>query len=213
MNTALRGLYVITDPALTPPERILDQVAAALQGGVRLVQFRDKHSPAHIRTQQAKALLTLCRAHHARLLINDDVELCRQLGADGVHLGRSDTRIIEARKRLGPEYLIGATCHNSVAYAQEAIQQSANYVAFGRFFPSHTKPDAPPVRLSELQAALPSLSVPAAAIGGITLDRTPPLVAAGFAMVAVIHDVFSRDTHAITAHCQRYTDLLTPAQP
>lgn len=205
----LRGLYVITDPALTPAERLLLQVEAALKGGATVVQYRDKTSSPEEKLSHAKALRALCSDYQRTLIINDDIELCHQVGADGVHLGQTDTTVAAARQRLGYTAFIGATCHNSVSLAHQAVKDGASYVAFGRFFSSQTKPDAPPANLCDLAAAIPTLPVPAVAIGGITLERAPTLLAAGFAMLAVIQDVFARaDTEA---HCARYRTLFNSA--
>jgi thiamine-phosphate pyrophosphorylase len=201
----LRGLYVITDPHWTPTASLLNQVEAALRGGAQLVQYRDKYSTATERYTLARSLLTLCQQYDRLLIINDDVELCAEIGAHGVHLGQADTAISDARHRLGAQAIIGATCHNNLSAAQQASRQGASYVAFGRFFASRTKPQAPPASLNELLPGLAALDIPAVAIGGITLARAAPFIAAGFAMLAVIQDVFARDD--IQAHCARYAAL------
>lgn len=205
----LRGLYVITDPVLTPSAQLLDKVAAALEGGVRIVQYRDKSNDAARRLQEALQLCSLCHAHGALFIINDDVDLALASNADGVHLGLEDMPVAAARRHVGPDKLVGATCHGDPTLAQQAIEDGADYVAFGRFFNSGTKPDAPPAQLERVSPTVKALPCPAVAIGGITLPQAGPLVDAGFAMVAVIGDVFSRDNAQITVHCRAYADLFT----
>lgn len=205
MKPALRGLYAITDPVLTPPPSLLAQVEAALRGGARIIQLRDKSVDATQRLALARPLRELTRHHEALLIINDDVEVCLQVGADGVHLGQEDTALASARQRLGPDFIIGATCHGSVELARQALDQGADYVAFGRFFPSRTKPDAPPASLAEVGAFIRDCPVPAVAIGGITLNNAAPLIEAGFAMVAVVNDVFGHPD--IEGQCRRFSAL------
>jgi len=203
----LAGLYVITDPRLTPGDKLHERVEAALRGGARLVQYRDKSQDHERRLAEASALLTLCRKHGATLLVNDDVDLCRKTGADGVHLGLDDTAVTAARAILGPQALIGATCHGDPALARSAIADGADYVAFGRFFASGTKPDALPAQPDIVGPALGLLGVPACAIGGITLATAPGLLALGFSMLAVIGDVFGAAD--IEARCRAYSRLFS----
>ncbi|MCP5017941.1 MAG: thiamine phosphate synthase [Ketobacter sp.] len=203
----LRGLYAITDPLLTPTHSLLHQVQQALRGGARIIQYRDKTSPASQRLQSAGQLRELTRAHGALLIINDDLDLCLEVNADGVHLGQEDTSLIQARQQLGRNKIIGATCHGSEELARKALDEGANYLAFGRFFPSRTKPDALPADLNSLRPFLTRCPVPTVAIGGITLNNAPQLVDAGFSMLAVINDLFDRnDTEH---HCQQYAALFS----
>jgi thiamine-phosphate pyrophosphorylase len=202
---ALKGLYVITDPRLTPSGTILEQVDAALSGGARLVQYRDKSGDHAKRDREARALRTLCHRHGALLIINDDVDLCLQSGADGVHLGQEDTSVTAARRALGNSLIIGATCHGNPALAVSAIAEGASYVAFGRFYASGTKPGAPPARTEVVGPVLPHLGVPSCAIGGITLETAPALLGLGFSMLAVVGDVFGATD--IEARCRRYAGL------
>jgi thiamine-phosphate pyrophosphorylase len=203
-GNALRGLYVITDDALTG-ERLAEQVEAALRGGARLVQYRSKQGTAAQREQQARAVLAICHAHGVPLLINDDPRLAKRIGADGVHIGQSDTKLAAARELLGPEAIIGVTCHASVELAMHAAQGGASYVAFGRFFPSQTKPGAPPADIAVLREARARLTIPICAIGGITPANAPALLAAGADMLAVIHGVFGQPD--VEAAARQYTEL------
>jgi thiamine-phosphate pyrophosphorylase len=187
---ALRGLYAITPDALcSDPARLQSAAAAALRGGARLLQLRDKSGDAARRRASAQALSALCRLHGAQLLINDDLELAASLGA-GVHLGASDTPLAQARQRLGPQALIGISCANALPRALAAQSQGASYVAFGRFFASSTKPGAPQAGLALLREARPRLQIPISAIGGVTPANAPALIEAGADLVAAIEGVF-----------------------
>lgn len=148
----IRGLYAIT-PTTTDDARLLQWVEAALKGGAQLVQYRDKSTDAQRRRQQAEALLALCRKHGRPLIVNDDLQLALDIGADGLHLGREDGDLATARRQLGPTALIGATCHQRLDWAETAVAAGASYVAFGRFFASRSKPQAPPAPLGLLHEA------------------------------------------------------------
>jgi thiamine-phosphate pyrophosphorylase len=187
-----RGLYAIIDAALFAGADLATQVGAAIAGGAVLVQYRDKGADAAQRHAQARALLACCRAHNIPLLINDDVDLAAAVGADGVHLGRDDTALAAARQRLGPGAIIGVSCYNLLPRAMAAAAAGADYVAFGRFFPSRTKPQAVQAELELLRRAKQHLTIPLAAIGGITADNGAVLIAAGADLLAVIHGVFAQ---------------------
>lgn len=185
----LRGLYAITDSQLLADDRLLPYCEAALRGGARLLQYRDKSGDTQKRLREASQLLELCDQHQARLIINDDLELAAKLGCD-LHLGQDDGSLPEARQRLGQQAIIGATCHHQLSLAQQAAEQQASYIAFGRFFASHTKPGEVLADTNLLQQAQ-SLGLPLVAIGGISLDNASPLINAGAAMLAVIHALFA----------------------
>ena len=186
----LHGLYAITDSSLDDDNTLGDAVEQALRGGARLLQYRDKSDDCGKRLRQANLLKTLCAQHDALLIINDDVELAKQSRADGVHLGQDDASLEQARAVLGKRSIVGISCYNRLALARQAQQQGADYVAFGAFYPSPTKPDAAVATLDLLQQARAELTVPACAIGGITVDNAPALVKAGADMLAVISGVF-----------------------
>src|SRR4051812_5579666 len=163
-------LYAITDSQLLPGDSLFSAVNSALIGGCKLVQYRNKSNDQARRFSEAKTLLSLCVKYDAKLLINDDVNLAKEAGAHGVHLGQEDTNAIAARFILGSNAIIGVTCHDSLALAEQAIKSSANYIAFGRFFSSTTKPDARPAPLkllTDARAKFPNTTI--AAIGGITI--------------------------------------------
>lgn len=188
--STLRGLYAITDNALLAKGRLLPYVEAALQGGARLVQYRDKSQDASRRQDEAAALAELCRQHDAQLIINDDLPLARQLGV-GLHLGQEDGSLAAARADLGADAILGGTCHASLELAEVAAAAGASYLAFGRFFASSTKPDAPPAPLDVLDQARSRFSLPLCAIGGVTLDNAPRLLTHGVDLLAVVHTLFS----------------------
>ena len=191
MRSPLRGLYAITSATLCrEPKRLTPAVEAALAGGARLVQYRDKEADAAQRRATARALLGLCRDHNALFIVNDDVELALAVGADGVHLGAADLPLREARNRLGGLAVLGVSCANVLERAVAAQDEGASYVAFGRFFPSRTKPHAPQAEAALLRQARARLHVPICAIGGITPANGRPLVEAGAAMVAAVDGVF-----------------------
>ena len=198
-TTKLRGLYAITDANTRDPAKLLHDVTAALRGGARLIQYRDKSSDSALRETTGRALLALARQHAALLLINDDVPLAQAIGAHGVHLGQHDLDITEARRLLGPDAVIGVSCYNRFELAQQAAVAGADYVAFGRFFPSRTKPDAVPAGLELLRRAKRELVTPVVAIGGITLENAPPLIQAGADMLAVIDGLFGQADIEATA--------------
>jgi len=188
----LRGLYAITDSQLLAG-RFLSHVEAALEGGVCLLQYRDKSDDAARRLREAEALMKLCERYGTQLLINDDAELAARLGV-GVHLGQTDGPLTPARALLGRQAIIGSTCHASLELAAQAASEGASYVAFGRFFNSVTKPGAPAANVDLLEQARAQVKLPIAVIGGITLDNAAPLVAHGADLLAVIHGLFGADS-------------------
>ena len=193
------GLYAITAESHTTPEQLAQAVNAALRGGAKVIQYRAKSSAN--RLVEAQLLLALCHAFQVPLIINDDVELALAIGADGVHLGKDDGSIVEARRRLGEKAIIGVSCYNSVERALESQVAGASYVAFGRFFPSSSKPNAPCAQLETLVSAKQLLHLPIVAIGGITPANGQSLLEAGADLLAVIDGVFgaSDSEHAALA--------------
>lgn len=207
----LRGLYAITDPDLLPGSRLVEAVRAAIAGGARLVQYRNKQADAATRLREATALAQLCRDAGALFIANDDVALALACAAHGVHLGQRDGAVAEARERLGPDAVVGQTCHASLELALAAQAAGASYVAFGRFFPSHTKPLASPADPALLPEARRQLRLPIVAIGGVTVDNAPALLSGGADAVAVIHDLFSAAD--VEARARAYADLFTRGNP
>ena len=197
--TALKGLYIITDPTLSPGTQLLSDVEDALKGGAQIVQYRDKLSNNIDKLANAKYLQSLCQHYGVPLIINDDIALAKHIGADGVHLGKDDTDLATARQQLGKHAIIGVSCYNDLQLAQQLVSQGANYVAFGRFFPSHTKPNAPAATLNTLRQAKQQLPVPIVAIGGITPHNAPLLLDAGADALAVIHAIFGQANKQLAA--------------
>lgn len=194
----IAGLYAITDSGLLQG-RLLTAVADALAGGARIVQYRDKSSDPVRRRQEATALLALCRRHDVPLLINDDVGLARDIGADGVHLGQGDAALADARHQLGAQAIIGITCHDSLDLAAAAAAGGADYLAFGALFSSASKPGArrcPPAILSEARR----FRLPLVAIGGITPDNAKDVIAAGADALAVIASLWQTTDIVGRAH-------------
>jgi len=208
-NERLRGLYVITDPALSqqrhlPVETMVD---AAIRGGARIVQYRNKTSAPERRLRETQAIAALCRDANVLFLVNDDIELALAAKADGVHIGQRDASLTHARSLLGSTRIIGVTCHDQISLALAAQDAGADYVAFGRFYPSLSKPEAPPASLAILRQAHERLRIPVAAIGGITPTNAPALLELGVAMLAVIHGVFGAED--IAAAADEYARLFT----
>lgn len=189
MTLPARGLYAIADTA-TIGSDLVSAVTAAIAGGAVLIQYRDKTADGERRHRDAAQLAQTCRDRGIALIINDDVELAAATGADGVHLGADDTAIREARARLPGGAIIGVSCYDSLARAQQAAQQGADYVAFGSVYPSPTKPGAVRAPVEILSAAQRQLSLPIVAIGGITPDNARGLIEAGADLLAVINGVF-----------------------
>ncbi len=199
-------LYAITDSLLLPGAKLFSAVEQALLGGCRWVQYRDKSADAPKRLAEAQQLLHLCGQYNAKLIINDDVQLAAQIGAHGVHLGQGDGDPRAARALLGAHAIIGVTCHDSLGLAEQAIADSANYIAFGRFFPSSTKPEARPAPISLLQQARTQFPVTGiAAIGGITADNAAQIISAGANLIAVCHSLFAADN--IQAQARLFNQL------
>jgi thiamine-phosphate pyrophosphorylase len=203
MNKAISGLYAIT-PDLADTAVLLAKTQAALAGGARLLQYRNKTADENLRREQAAALRELCRRYGAMLIINDHVELAREIDADGVHVGADDAGVAAARTRLGHSKIIGATCYNDLQRALAAAAQGADYVAFGSFFASAVKPGAMRAPLALLQQARRQVTVPVVAIGGITLDNAAGLIDAGANAVAVISALFAAPDVEVAARkfCQ-----------
>ncbi|HLQ26711.1 MAG TPA: thiamine phosphate synthase [Acidiferrobacterales bacterium] len=188
----MQGLYLITDQAGLRAANFLQRVEAAFLGGARFLQYRNKNDNDNARRQQAGALVQLCSRYDVPVIINDDVQLAHETGAAGVHLGRDDADIAEARALLGTPAIIGVSCYNELNRALAAEAVGANYVAFGSFYPSATKPYALRAHVDLLRLAKKKLHIPIAAIGGITPENGAILIAAGADMLAVIDAVFGQ---------------------
>ncbi len=182
------GLYAITQTENKSADTVINEVEAAIKGGAVIVQYRDKHPQDA--PFLARELVKVCHRHSVPLLINDDIELAALVNADGVHLGKEDGAVAQARKRLGNAAIIGVSCYDSVEQAIAAQSQGATYAAFGRFFPSNSKPLAAPAHIETLRQAKLKLTIPLVAIGGILPGNGAQLVAAGADLLAVIGGLF-----------------------
>jgi thiamine-phosphate pyrophosphorylase len=187
LHQKITGLYAIT------PNRplCLDQIKELFaRQTVNILQYRHKTSDSTCQYNEAKALKTLCEQHHTLFIINDDINLAKKVGADGVHLGKNDTSISKARQQLGTKSILGVSCYNNISLAQQAQQQGANYLAFGALFPSKTKPNAPHCSLSIIQAASQQFTLPIVGIGGINFTNQNQALTAGCHAVAMISALF-----------------------
>ncbi|RPE75731.1 thiamine phosphate synthase [Vulcaniibacterium tengchongense] len=197
-----RGLYAIT-PDEPDTARLLARVEPVLAAGAAWLQYRNKRADAILRRAQAQALRPLCARHRVPLIVNDDWHLAAQVGADGAHLGEDDGELAAARRALGPQALLGASCYDRLDLAEAAVAAGADYVAFGAFFPSSTKPQQTRRATTRLLAEAAALGVPRVAIGGITPDNARPLVAAGADLIAAIGGVFDARDPAAAARAYR----------
>ncbi len=202
-----RGLYAITPDGPHPRGFLESSVEDAIEGGAVAIQYRDKSEDEPRRQAEASALREICRRRQIPLIVNDDVALALAVDASGAHVGRDDAAIGTARARLGPDAIIGVSCYGSVERAMEAARQGADYVAFGRFFPSSTKPGAVPCSREVLEQARDAVSIPVVAIGGITPENGAALLTAGANVLAVIDGVFGRGD--VRAAAAGFSDLFS----
>jgi thiamine-phosphate pyrophosphorylase len=190
-HTTLRGLYAITDTHLIPRDRFVATVEAAVRGGATMVQLREKDTPRDDIVRLGRAVLEVTRRYGALLIVNDHPTIAKEIGADGVHVGREDPPVAETRALLGPGVIIGASCYGDVARAVAAEREGADYVAFGTPFPSPTKPGKrTDMTLGIFQEAKRQVQVPVFAIGGITLANARQIIDAGADGVAIVSGVF-----------------------
>lgn len=204
MSQPVSGLYAVT-PDLADTHALIGKVEAALRGGARVVQYRNKSTTASVRCEQAVRIAQLCRRGGALFIVNDSIETARVSDAHGVHLGRDDASVAQARALLGAGKLIGVSCYNDLDRARVAQSQGADYVAFGSFFPSATKPLAVRADIELLRSASTELDVPVVAIGGIDENNAGALVAAGAHAIAVVGALF--DSVDIEAQARRLAQL------
>jgi thiamine-phosphate pyrophosphorylase len=203
-RSPVSGLYAVT-PDLEDTALLVARAAAAIAGGAALLQYRHKTASPALRGEQARALATLCRNRGCRFIVNDDVELALAVDADGAHVGRDDPDPRAARERLGPGRLLGVSCYDEIARARAALAAGADYIAVGSMFPSSVKPGAVRAPLALIGEARAATGLPVVAIGGITLDNAPQVIAAGAAALAVISALF--DAPDITAAARAFTAL------
>lgn len=206
----IEGLYAIT-PDIADTDELLRRVRPALQGGARVLQYRNKAADAVLRLRQASALRELARQFGATFIVNDDARLAAEANAEGVHLGGEDGSVAAARALLGPGKVIGVSCYNRVSLAHEAVQHGADYVAFGAFFPSSVKPGAVKADVEMLKAVRNELDVPIVAIGGITQQNGAALVEAGADALAVISALWNAPD--IEQAAREFSNLFMQGRP
>lgn len=188
----MKGLYIVT-PDWDDTSKMVAATEAALKGGVALVQYRHKTASPELRKEQASQLLALCRKYDRPLVINDFVELCLEIGADGIHVGGTDAPVAEVRRAIGAGKIVGASCYGSLELAHKAHEAGASYVAFGGFYPSRVKKYEVSTPVDIITRAKQQLPVPVVVIGGMTQENSVPLIKAGSDMVAAISSVYMTD--------------------
>ena len=199
-----RGIYAITDCANTTEQELLEKSEAILKTGISLFQYRNKTSNQQKKKELAQELQSLCHQYNTPFIVNDDVLLAKDISADGIHLGKDDDDISLAREVIGSR-IIGISCYNNINRAIAAEKAGANYIAFGAFFPSVTKPDAKKADIALVKLAKSQLTIPVVAIGGITPENGKQLIEANIDYLAVISGLYSAsDTISAT---QSYNDL------
>lgn len=204
--TITRGLYAITDCVRLDYPEMLDRTERILKAGVAAVQYRDKTPDSEVRRDVAAKLHALCEEHATPFIINDDIDAALAVGAEGIHLGREDAGLEEARRRAGSGVLIGASCYNDLDRAVAAEAAGADYVAFGAMFPTATKDATVPATPDLILRAKAVLSIPVAAIGGITPENCREIVEAGADLLAVISSVYLADDPA--AVVRRFNEII-----
>jgi thiamine-phosphate pyrophosphorylase len=207
VQRCVAGLYAVT-PEHLGEERLLLRAEQALAGGARVLQYRDKGTDTALRMRRARTLAALCRDHGALFIVNDDVGLALASAAGGVHLGRDDVSVTQARAALGPQAVIGASCYDDLSRAERSVQAGADYLAFGSFFPSTVKPAAVRAPLALLQEARRRFALPLVAIGGITPHNAGQVIQAGADAVAVVTALFDAPDTRSAALC--FTRLFEP---
>lgn len=184
------GLYAITDCVNLPGTELLAKTEEILVAGAVMLQYRNKDTEESVKLSQATRLRKLCKKYNVPLIINDNHELALEVGADGVHIGREDINCVQARESLGPGRIIGVSCYNELDRAIAAEEMGADYVAFGSFFSSRTKPQAVHAGKDLLVRARSRLHIPIVAIGGITPENAGEVIAAGADFVAVSNALY-----------------------
>jgi len=194
----IKGLYAIT-PDSADLNTLIQKTKSAIEGGAFMVQYRSKIQDRDVKMQQCAAILRLCREYEIPCIVNDDVDMCRILEADGVHLGEKDDNIAEVRHILGEDAIIGSSCYDQLDRAKSAQKEGASYVAFGAMFPTSTKPNAPRATLALLKEAKREIQIPIVAIGGITVNNAHDVIKTGIDAIAVITSLYEAKSIKETA--------------
>lgn len=201
---ALKGLYIVT-PDWDDTDQLVQATDLALQGGAVLVQYRHKTADAALRSEQAAALLQVCRKHGVPFIINDHLELCLALDADGIHVGGTDASVAQVRAAVGADKIVGASCYGTLQLARDAQAAGASYVAFGGFYPSRVKKYDFKTAPEIVAQSKTEIALPVVVIGGMTVDNCQPLIAQGADLVAAISSVYMQPD--VRAAAQRFTAL------
>lgn len=208
----LKGLYAVT-PDDGDTTALVAKCAAAIDGGAAAIQYRNKTASPALREAQARAIVGLCRARGALAIVNDDAALAARVDADGVHVGAEDGGVASARAAVGPARIVGVSCYDTLDGVADAIAAGADYVAFGSFFASGTKPGARRAT-PDLVPRARALGIPVVAIGGIDADNAGALAAAGVDAVAVIGALFAHDDpRDVAAAARRISAAFAPPAP
>jgi thiamine-phosphate pyrophosphorylase len=194
----MRGLYLVT-PDWNDTDKLIAATERAIEGGATLLQYRHKTASEALRFEQASALLALCRRLQVPLIINDHLDLCERIDADGIHVGGTDASVAEVRASIGKEKIIGASCYGDMQLARDAANEGASYVAFGGFYPSLVKKYEVATSPSIITQALSELSIPLCVIGGMTPQNARPLIELGAHSVAAISSVYAASDHRSAA--------------
>ena len=184
-------LYAITDRRWLGDKKLSDDVEAVLKGGATFIQLREKHLETDAFKQEAEVIQKICAAYHVPFIINDNVEIAKAIGADGVHVGQSDMAAGDVRRRLGDDKIIGVSA-STVEEALEAERHGADYLGVGAVFPTGSKDDADAVDAATLKAICEAVDIPVVAIGGITADNMKELSGSGICGISVISALFAQ---------------------
>jgi len=194
----IKGLYAIT-PDMADSNTLIQKTQLAIEGGAFMVQYRSKIDDRDVKIQQCAAILRLCREYKIPCIVNDDVDMCRNLEADGVHLGEKDENIAEVRHILGEDAIIGSSCYDQLNRAKQDQEEGASYVVFGAMFETQSKPHAPRATLELLREAKSQIQIPIVAVGGITMNNAHDVIETGIDAIAVINSLFEAKTIKETA--------------
>ena len=205
----IKGLYAVTHEEKDSCV-LSSQVESCIKGGARLIQYRSKTLSKIEQHKQAKKIKTICNYHKVPLIINDNIELCRILDADGVHLGENDDSLEKARLLLGPSKIIGVSCYNSIDRVKKAVDKGATYIALGACFPTITKPNAPIATLDLISLVLKEFKIPLVAIGGINLENIELLINEGVSCFALINSLFK--TKDIEGTASQFSSLINRSE-
>lgn len=194
----MKGLYLVT-PDWDDTEALIKATEIALAAGVSLLQYRHKTATGELRLEQASALLKLCRQYDVPFIVNDHIDLCVALDADGIHVGGTDASVAAVRSLIGKNKILGASCYGDFSLAEQAQIAGASYVAFGGFYPSRVKKYEVSTQVSIVSKAKSDLMLPVCVIGGMTPENARPLVKEGADMVAAISSVYGATDVATAA--------------